>query len=181
MAWDWGLANQVLDDVIIAAGIVVLIVRQFLWRSTDLHRMLRLPALILAAALVYLVVELWGGFHWVAADWIVIAELLLVAVTGTIMGHVTRFRTAQGRLQYRLSTAGLWLWLLFVGIRVGSFLLASALGASLADATGLILLSFGANRIAAVLVVRRRAQAILSREPHDLREDPRPVARGIPS
>lgn len=156
---DWGAVNQVLDDVVIVAGIVWLIIRQFVWRSTDLHRMLRLPVLILAGGLVYLVVELWSGFRWAGADWIVLGELLLVAVTGTVMGCATRFRAVDDRLQYRLSTAGLWLWLLFVGIRVGSYLLASALGASLADATGLILLSFGVNRLAAVIVVRRRARA----------------------
>jgi hypothetical protein len=164
MEWDWGMLNQVLDDVIIVAGIAWLIVRQFIWRSTDLHRMLRLPVVILIGGLVYLVVELWGGFRWVDADWIVVGELLLVAVTGTIMGYVTRFRAVDDRLQYRLSTAGLWLWLLFVGIRVGSYLLASVLGASLDDATGIILLSFGVNRLAAVIVVRRRVRARLTSE-----------------
>lgn len=67
MTWNWDVANQVLDDVVIAAGIGWLIVRQFIWRSTDLQRMLRLPVLILAAGLVYVVVELRGGFRWVAA------------------------------------------------------------------------------------------------------------------
>lgn len=79
------------------------------------------------------------------------------------MGHVTRFRTVDEHLQYKLNTAGLWLWGLFVGIRVGSFYLASALGASLADATGLVLPSFGVNRLAAILVVGRRARLIFFR------------------
>ncbi|SMQ71277.1 hypothetical protein SAMN06295909_2521 [Plantibacter sp. VKM Ac-1784] len=163
MQWNWGTANKSLDDVIIAAGIIILIVRQFIWRSTQLHRMLLLPVVIIAAGLVYLVIELWGGFGWAAADWIIIGELVLVTVTGTVMGLVTRFRTTDAQLQYKLSPAGIWLWALFIVIRVGSFYLASVLGANLAEATGLILLSFGANRLAAILVVRKRAEGFLAR------------------
>jgi hypothetical protein len=168
MQWNWGAANQILDDVIIAAGIIILIIRQFIWRSTQLHRMLRLPVVIIGAGLVYLAVELWGGFRWVEADWIIIGELALVTVTGTIMGLVTRFRTTNAQLHYKLSTPGVWLWGLFIMIRVGSFYLASALGANLAGATGLILLSFGANRLAAILVVRKRARSLLAIEPGDV-------------
>ncbi|MBF4571982.1 hypothetical protein ITJ64_05575 [Herbiconiux sp. VKM Ac-1786] len=168
MQWDWSTANQILDDVIIAAGIIILIVRQFVWRSTQLHRMLRMPVVIIAAGLVYLAIELWGGFGWVAADWVIIGELVLVTVTGTVMGLVTRFRTANAHLQYKLSPAGILLWALFIVIRVGSFYLASVLGANLAEATGLILLSFGANRLAAILVVRKRAEALLTTESRDV-------------
>lgn len=168
MRWDWGAINHVLDDVVITLGIAVLIVRQFIWRSTKLHRMLRLPITIIVAGLAYLVVELWGGFRWVPADWILLGELLLVAVTGTVMGQVTRFRTDKGQLQYKLSPDGVWLWATFIAIRMGFFFLASAMGANLAEATSLILLSFGVNRLAAILVVRRRADRILAAESTDL-------------
>ncbi|MFT4306880.1 MAG: hypothetical protein QM604_08320 [Microbacterium sp.] len=171
MHWDWGVANQVVDDVIITVGIAVLIVRQFIWRSTQLHRMLRLPVVIIAAGLVYLVFELWGGFRWAPADWIIIGELLVVAVTGTIMGYVTSFRTVDEHLQYKLSPVGVWLWALFILIRVGSFYLASTLGANLPEATGLILLSFGTNRLAAIVVVRRRAEKILASAPRHVEEN----------
>jgi hypothetical protein len=171
MDLDWGLLNQVLDEVIITVGIAVLIVRQFLWRSTRLRQMLRLPLLIVAAGLVYLVIDLGGGFAWVPADWILVGELFLVAVTGTIMGHVTRFRTVGKQLQYKLSAIGVWLWAVFILIRIGSFFLASGLGANLAEATGLILLSFGANRLAAVIVVRRRAEEVLASAPRGVEEN----------
>jgi hypothetical protein len=160
MSWDWGELNRLADDILITAGIVILIVRQFLWRSADTHRMLRLPAIIVAAGVGFLAVELWGGLRWVPADWCVVGELGLVAVTGTAMGSVTRFRGTAERLQYRLTASGLWLWLAFVAIRLGSLYLAAALGANLAGATGLILLSFGVNRLAAILVVRRRARRL---------------------
>jgi len=157
MGWDWGAINQIADDVIITVGIAILIVRQFIWRSAEPNRMLRMPIVVIAAGIAYLIFELWGGFHWVAADWLVIAELGLVAVTGTVMGYVTHFRRAAGRLQYRLTGVGLILWAVFVAIRVGNFALANLLGANLAEATGLILLSFGVNRLAACAVVHRHS------------------------
>ncbi len=83
MTVGWSAINQIADYVIITVGIAVLIIRQFIWRSAELHRMLRLPALIIGAGIAYLVFEVWGGFAWVPADWLIVAELGLVAITGT--------------------------------------------------------------------------------------------------
>lgn len=152
--------NTIADDLIIGAGIALLIIRQFLWRSADLTRMLRMPAIVIAAGIVYLVIELRRGFAWSSSDWLVFGELLLVALTGTIMGHITNFRRVEGRLQYRLTRPGLALWAAFVAIRVGSFAVAHILGAHLLETTGMILVSFGANRLAASLIVRHRAQSL---------------------
>lgn len=157
--------NTIADDLLIGIGIAVLIVRQFLWRSAELNRMLRLPVIVIGVGIVYVVVELRQQLVWSPADWLVFAELLLVAVTGTIMGRVTQFRRVQGRLQYRLTRAGLALWAVFVVIRVGSFALAHLLGTHLLEATGMILVSFGANRLAASLVVRHRAGAHITPPP----------------
>lgn len=165
MTVDWSAINQVADYVTITVGIAALIIRQFIWRSTDLHRMLRLPVLIIGAGVAYLAFELWDGYAWVSADWLIVAELGLVAITGTAMGYATHFRQTDGRLQYRLTSTGIILWAIFVAIRVGDFALASALGANLADATELILLSFGVNRFAAILVVRQRAEARIATDP----------------
>lgn len=156
MTWNWIDINQGVDDVVITAGIGVLIVRQFLWRSAQTRRMLRIPTLIIAAGIVYLIFQLWGGVDWRAPDWLIVAELLLVAFTGTAMGYVTHFRRVGDQIQYRLTKIGIFLWALFIVVRIANFALADALGANLADATGLILLSFGINRLAAILVVRRR-------------------------
>ena len=142
------------DDVLIAVVVGFLIVRQFQWRSAEPRRMLLMPLLVIAVGLVYLGFELGEGFQ--RADWLLAGELVLVAGTGTAMGYVTRFRQADG-LQYRLTGAGIVLWALFLAIRIGSFALASVLGAHLLDATGLILVSFGVNRLAASLVVRHRS------------------------
>lgn len=162
MSVDWGTVNQIADDIIITAGIALLIIRQFIWRSAELNRMMRMPVVLITAGLVYLVFEVWGGFHWVAADWLIVAELALVAITGTAMGYVTHFREVSGRLQYRLTGVGVLLWAVFVAIRIGNFALANLLGASLVGATGLILLSFGINRLAAIIVVRKRAAALIA-------------------
>lgn len=162
MALDWGAINHDADDMLVGVGIAILIVRQFRWRSTDLRRMLVLPLVIIAVAVVYLVAELRAEPRGGAGDWVILGELAMVALTGTAMGYVTRFRTHQDQLQYKLTTPGLLLWVVFVGLRLGSFYLAAALGARLAAALGPILLSFGVNRVAAVLVVRRRARARLA-------------------
>ncbi len=37
MAFAWSAVNQVADYVTITVGIAALIIRQFIWRSTDLH------------------------------------------------------------------------------------------------------------------------------------------------
>lgn len=152
--------TEVVDDLLITAGIGVLIVRQFIWRTAELSRMLWMPAIAVAAGLAYLVVELRAGFHWVGADWLVVAELAMVAITGTVIGYATRFRKNRDRLQYRLTGLGLLPWVVFVAVRVGNFWLAGTLGADLADTSGLILLSFGVNRLTAITVVRHRAKAL---------------------
>lgn len=157
MTWDWTGLGRSADDLVVVVGIAVLIVRQFVWRSAQLNRMVRLPLLIIAAGIGYLIPEARHGVPWVAGDGILVGELGLVALTGVAMGHVTRFRAVGDQLQYRLTTPGVWLWAAFVGIRVAFVLLATRYGAELADATGVILLSFGTNRLSAVSVVRRRA------------------------
>jgi hypothetical protein len=164
VAWDWGAINQIADNAFITIGIGVLIVRQFIWRSAQLHRMLRLPVLIIVAGFILLITELWGGFDWLPADWFIVAELGLVAVTGTAMGYVTQFRTVESGLQYRLTGIGLALWGVFIVIRIGFFALASIFGANLLAATGLILLSFGVNRVAAITIIRRRARDLINED-----------------
>lgn len=162
MNQEWGATNQVADTVIIGLGIAVLIVRQFIWRSGQMRRMLRMPMALIGAGLIYLVIEMHAGNSWVPGDWLVLAELGLVAITGSVMGRATVFRLVNGGLQYRLSAVGLILWAVFVAVRIGNFALAGVLGAKLSAATGLILLSFGINRLAAIVVVRRRARSYVA-------------------
>ncbi len=175
MGWDWVAINSAADNAIVTVGIVILIVRQFIWRSAEVQRMLRLPVILIGLGLIYLLIELGGGFRWLTADWFLLAELGLVALTGTAMGYVTRFRTVDAGLQYRLTGVGVGLWGVFIAIRIGSLALASMVGANLLDATGLILLSFGVNRLAAIAVVCRRARALIDADQGstELRMSPR--------
>jgi hypothetical protein len=161
MSWDWSSVNEVTDDAVVAGGIALLVVRQFLWRSAEPRRMLRLPLGVIVVGFGYLGSELRAAGRWTSADWSILAELVLVSLTGVVMGRVTRFRATGDRLQYRLTGVGIWLWALFVAIRVGSYGLAHAMGSDLAGATGPLLISFGANRLLSVLVVRARTRALL--------------------
>jgi hypothetical protein len=86
------------------------------------------------------------------------AELLLVAATGTLMGTRYRFRDAPAGQQCRLNRSGVVLWAVFVCIRVAALILAAQLGAKFLETTGAVLMSFATNRLAASLVVQRRAQ-----------------------
>ncbi|SIS17802.1 hypothetical protein [Williamsia sterculiae] len=156
----WMTVDHVVDDVAIATGVAFLIIRQFAWRTADPGRMARLPAVILAIGVGYSTVDFMTGYRWHAADWVMAAELVMVTVTGLAMGHVTRFRSVDGRVQYKLTGNGVWLWGLFVVIRIGSMVAAVELGAGLATATGPLLVSFAVNRIAAIVVVRRRTRRI---------------------
>ncbi len=103
--------------------------------------------------------QLGAVTRWSPADAIVLGELGLVAMTGAVMGRVTRFRRVAGGPQYRLTGVGVWLWALFVAIRTGCYLLAQRWGADLAALSGVVLLSFGVNRLVATLVVRRRLRS----------------------
>lgn len=127
MGWNWGSINQIVDDTIITVGITFLIVRQFIWRSARLNRMLRMPVILTGAGIVYLIIELARGFNWVPADWLIIAELGLVAITGTAMGYATRFRRMREDLHYRLTGVGIILWAAFIAIRISNFALATPL------------------------------------------------------
>ena len=82
--------------------------------------------------------------------------ILYVAAIGLVLGRVTRFRRVDGGLQYRLSRTGLAWWAVFLGVRVGSFLLATTPGARLAESSGFLLLSFGVPRPSSPPGVRLR-------------------------
>lgn len=153
-----GELDAVLTDVLVAAGIVWLVARQFHWRPVGSMLRIALGVLGVGAA-----VTVPGAvrMHLAAPDVLVLAaELLLVGATGTAMGTLYRFRTVRGDLQCRLERLGLLLWAVFLGVRVGSFALAHLLGAHGLENTGVLLVSFGTNRLASALVVGRRSARV---------------------
>lgn len=156
--------NSVLDAGLIASGIAWMIVRQFTWR--DLAGLLRLPLIVLASGVALLGLDLVGGESVRPLEIVVsLGELLLVGVTGTLMGRRYRLRNTAGHTQCRLDRSGLLLWAAFLVIRISSFILAARIGARLLETTGAMLVSFATNRLVASVVVRRRARHARSTRP----------------
>src|SRR5215210_7652076 len=93
-----------LDDVLVAAGCGVLIARQFMWRTADPVRLLRLPLILLVCGVGELTLHLGRGVQVRPIDAALLAgEVALVALTGSVMGRMTQFRRASAGLQYRLT------------------------------------------------------------------------------
>lgn len=146
-----------IDTVAVTVGIGFLITRQFLWRTADMARLFVLPLSIVGAGVIWVIWEVLQGEPLTLFTLAVMcAEAVLVFATGTAMGWMTQFRERNEALSYRLVPKGLILWGVFLSIRVGSFVLAGKVGAHLLDTTGVITVSFGINRLANSLVVRRR-------------------------
>jgi len=145
------------DRIVVSVGIVVLIARQFRWRVADPQTILRFPLALIGIGALTFIQQIFGSVPLTARTVALLAaELALVGLLGTTMGWLMQFRVADAGWRYRLSPRGIVLWALFVAIRVGIFALAARFGAPLLETTGAILLSFGLNRLASALVVRRR-------------------------
>lgn len=149
--------GSLFDTLVVTLGIGLLIVRQFLWREADPQKILRFPLAIVGIGVVALGWEIVARAALTPLTFMLLgAEVALVCLTGSAMGMLTELRESTGRLHHRLSRSGVVLWAVFVAIRVGSFLLADRFGAHLLETTGAILVSFGINRLASSLVVRRK-------------------------
>lgn len=152
-ALDW------FDTFLITVGIGFLIVRRFFWRPADPEKLLRFPVYLIGIGVVWTIWEVVKGEPLtLLAVAIACAEIALVSLTGAAMGSMTQFRKRNGVLSYRLAPYGLVLWGVFIAIRIGSFVLAGKIGASLLDTNSAIMISFGINRLANSLVLRRRIE-----------------------
>lgn len=145
-----------LDEVLVTAGIVWLVVRQFRWR--DAAGMPRTAAVLAGVGVVLLLqAQLLGGLRWREVDLLTLAlEAVLAAGLGAVMGARYRLRRDGDRTLARLQGRAVALWALFVLLRVGVLLAAESFGARAAASTGALLLVFAANRAATAVVVTRR-------------------------
>lgn len=144
-----------LDTLLITVGILFLIVRRFFWREIEPTKLFRFPLLMIGLGATWAVWDVINGATFGLVSLGVMGlEALLVFGTGLVMGLMTQFRQRSGQISYRLLPAGVLLWLVFLAVRIGSFILADKLGFHLLDTTGAILVSFGINRLAAALVIR---------------------------
>lgn len=149
---------HLVDDVLVTAGVLWLVVRQFRWR--DAAGMPR-TAIVLAAlgAVLALQSQLLGP-RWTAVDLLAVgAEVVLAAALGAVMGGRYRLRREGGRTLARLQGTGVALWAVFVVLRLTTVLTAEALGARAAASAGGLLLVFAANRAATAWIVARRLRA----------------------
>lgn len=146
-----------IDDAVVVGGIGLLIARQFSWRRLRPDRLLALPPWMIGAGLVWLLWDVLDGTPVTGFDVALLAgEVLLVSAAGLAMGTCTQFRGRDGELDYRLTRMGILLWLVFVAVRSLSWYLAYRDGGHLLGTTAVILLGYGANRLAAALVIRSR-------------------------
>ncbi len=154
-----------LDALFVTVGIALLIVRQFLWRTADPRKILQLPLAILGIGIVSLGWDIAHGLTLTGRTLVVIAaEIALVSLTCVVMGWGTQLARRAGQLAYRLSRPGILLWALFIGIRVGSFVVAARMNVHLLETTGAILISFGFNRLLSSLVVMSKVRRYRSVE-----------------
>lgn len=149
-----------LDTLLITAGIIALIARQFFWRAADPSRLLRLPLFIIGIGVAWAFWEVVNGEPLTLfALAIATTEAVLVFATGSVMGLMARLRERDGAFSYRLASSwGILLWGVFLAIRIGSFVLAGKVGAHLLDTTGMVMVSFGTNRLASSMIVKHRIE-----------------------
>ncbi len=153
-----------IETVGIVFLLALLVLRQFQWKAASGARLLRLPAILILVGMVGLGRNLSGGETLTkGAIGILAVELVLVSMIGLIMGQLSMLRAIEGQEFYRQSSIGILLWALFLVVRIGSFALARAFGIHILETTGVILISFGLNRLASALVIRRRLMAELQR------------------
>jgi hypothetical protein len=139
--------------------------------------MLLLPAIVIAYGVGSVGWDVWHGERLITVDFAVLAgELVLVCCTGAVMGLRTKFRRVDEKLQYKLDIWGILLWAVFIAIRLGSFALSTHLGAHLLETTGAIMISFGINRVACSIIVRRRSARGVGAAFADVHEESSPLA-----
>ena len=155
---------SIIETVATVFLLALLVLRQFQWKAASEARLLRLPAILILAGVVEFCVSLFRGeaLTWEAIGALTV-ELVLVSTIGLIMGRLSILRVLDGQSFYRLTRIGILLWALFLAVRIGSFALARVMGIHILETTGVILISFGLNRLASALVIRRRLMAELQR------------------
>ena len=146
-----------IETVGIVFLLALLVLRQFQWKAASEARLLRLPAILILAGVVELCINLIRGeiLTWDAIGALAV-ELILVSTIGLIMGRMSILRVLDGQSFYRLTRIGILLWALFLVVRIGSFASASVMDIHILETTGVILISFGLNRLASALILRRR-------------------------
>ena len=146
--------TDLIDDVLVTAGVLWLVVRQFQWR--DAMRMTRIGGVLVGLGAVLLLREALTA-RWTSLDAAVLgAEIATTGLLGAVMGTRYSLRRAGDVVLARLQGSGVALWAAFLLVRLASLWAAQSLGSHPLLSTGALLVVFGANRMVTGLVVRRR-------------------------
>jgi hypothetical protein len=142
--------------------------RQLTWRPVAISKMWRFPAIMAVVGLVTIGQQVKPSSLTPVDLAIVAGEIVLSLGVGAWMGAIARFRRLETPVQVgrdardvaiyesRTGVLGMLLWVVTIGIRIGVDVFASAAGAHLVTATGVILLVFAANRAARTAVFAAR-------------------------
>jgi len=147
-------------EIIAVIGIIgYIIFRQVQGEPLRGKRAVVLPAILTVVG--YLNLRSGGGTHLSHADiaWLAAGVAGSVAI-GLAFGAITRLESRDGYLWAQLPLRGLWLWGALVAWRVVIIVLATGMHAHIAASAATLLLSLGANRLAAAAVIVPRAMAM---------------------
>jgi hypothetical protein len=168
-----------LADILIAVALLCWVIyRQLTWRLVSSGALWRMPVIV-AAIGVIMIAQMKDAKGITLLDvTVLIVELVVSFGLGALMGTMATFRSRPQRAtdvrtrngetavwssdttvtESRTGGWGLVLWLVLIAIRIGIDLVASDLGATLATATGTILIVLAANRAARALVIGHRLE-----------------------
>lgn len=151
-------------DTVETIGIAVLViafitVRQSVWQTVNLTRLLRMPVIFGLIGVVSLVTgaRALSHLHVGVVDVLIIGtELALGLLAGWLMGRFTQIRRFGDQLKSRLGAAGIGVWLGFLVVRIGLAVVAHVVDAGLAEQTGTILIVVAVIKTVQALMIRER-------------------------
>jgi hypothetical protein len=164
------LLSAILEGALGVALIVWISLRQLRWTAVVPSRMWRMPAIL---AIIGVVTVARAHTSVTATDLALLAlEAVLALGTGVAMGVIDRFRpisadaaaavvqrrpgTEAPRYESSTGWIGVVLWLVVIAARVGIGFWGHALGSTLIESTGVILVVVALNRVASAAVVLTR-------------------------
>lgn len=153
---------QYIAEIVLALVVIGFIgVRQMQWRPIVESRLWRQP-LLLAVVGVFLIARGPGVTTLSTGEVaLLVVEAAVSVGIGVAMGAITRFRpldtpTESARLESSIGAIGLVLWAVYILVRIGFGIWTAYSGSAALDATGVILVMIGLNRIGRATVLATR-------------------------
>jgi hypothetical protein len=153
---------QNIASIVLVLGIVVFIgVRQLRWSPIVESRLWRQPVILALVGVFVIYRSLGTATPDVADVALLVVEAVISIGIGCAMGGITRFRplaqpTETARLESSSGRIGLVLWIVYILIRIGFGVWTAYSGSEVLDATGVILVMIGLNRLGRASVLATR-------------------------